>query len=231
MPKLETRKEQLLAFVVREYSRTAEPVASDVLRDKYGMDISPATIRSEMAALEKAGYLKQPHTSAGRVPTEEGYRYYIENCVEATNIENDLRGLKHILQGEEGYHEAKMKRLAKELAGQLSEGVFISFAPQATYYTGLSYLFDQPEFENVDLVRQIGDIVDNLDQVIAGMFTALTPGMRVYVGSENPFGVGCSTILFKPSEQALLGVLGPMRMDYDKAIGLMRGLERLMVNN
>lgn len=225
MLKLDTRREELLKAVVREHARTAEPVASEHL--KGGLGVSSATVRAEMAALEKAGYLRQPHTSAGRVPTEEGYRYYVANCLEEQDVDEDMKALQKMAKVA-GDAETQMKQLARSLAQKLSEGVFIGFAPQSTYYTGLAYLFAQPEFESVDLMRQVGDIIDNLDRIVARLFDEVAPGVRVYVGSENPFGEHCGTVLLRAgSDQPMMGVLGPMRMNYDRTIGVMRGLERL----
>jgi len=231
MQRLDTRKEQLLAAVVREHAKSAEPVASDTMKDKAGLDISPATIRNEMVALEKAGYLRQPHTSAGRVPTEAGYRYYIAHCLEDKNVEEDVKELRVIMRGVEEV-ELRMKRLARSLAGEVREGVFVGFTPQSSYYTGLSYLFEQPEFESVDLVRDLSEIIDNLDRVISELFDEVVPGVRVYVGTENPFGVNCGTVLLcSGTDQPMMGVLGPMRMDYDRTVAMMKGLERLMANS
>ena len=71
------RQAQLLGYIVKEHIRTAAPVASRLLVDYYNLDVSPATVRNEMARLEELGYLSQPHTSAGRAPTESGFRYFV----------------------------------------------------------------------------------------------------------------------------------------------------------
>lgn len=78
---LTTRQASILELVIREYVDTAVPVASKTLRQRYGLSVSPATIRNEFAELEEQGYLQQPHTSAGRVPTEKGYRYFVETLM------------------------------------------------------------------------------------------------------------------------------------------------------
>ncbi|MCH7578602.1 MAG: HrcA family transcriptional regulator, partial [Chloroflexi bacterium] len=75
---LTERREQLLRFIVDEYVRSAQPVASSAVVQRYGLPVSSATIRNEMARLEDEGYIVQPHTSAGRVPSDKGYRYYVE---------------------------------------------------------------------------------------------------------------------------------------------------------
>jgi heat-inducible transcriptional repressor len=75
---LTERREQLLRFIVDEYVRSAQPVASSAVVRRYGLPVSSATIRNEMARLEDEGYIVQPHTSAGRIPSDKGYRYYVE---------------------------------------------------------------------------------------------------------------------------------------------------------
>ncbi|HEY3057471.1 MAG TPA: heat-inducible transcriptional repressor HrcA [Chloroflexota bacterium] len=78
MPELTPRRERILRHVVEEYVALAQPVPSDLIARKYQGELSPATVRNEMAALEEAGLIAQPHTSAGRVPTDRGYRYFVE---------------------------------------------------------------------------------------------------------------------------------------------------------
>jgi heat-inducible transcriptional repressor len=78
VPELTPRRERILRHVVQEYVALAQPVPSDLIARKYQGELSPATVRNEMAALEEAGLIAQPHTSAGRVPTDRGYRYYVE---------------------------------------------------------------------------------------------------------------------------------------------------------
>ncbi|MDO8505511.1 MAG: hypothetical protein Q7S48_02965 [bacterium] len=230
MTRLDTRKEQLLAAVVREHAKTAQPVASDAMKEKAGLDVSGATIRNEMLALEKAGYLRQRHTSAGRVPTEAGYRYYVTHCLEEQNVREEMGQMQSAVSPAQEY-ETRLKQLARELAGEMREGVFIGFTPQSSYYTGLSYLFEQPEFESVDFVRHMGDIVDNLDRIVAELFEDEALGVQVYVGSENPFGAQCGTVLLRAGTDramTMMGVLGPMRMDYDRVIGMMKELEQIL---
>src|SRR6267154_1570846 len=84
---LTPRRERILRHLVQEYVALAQPVPSDLIARKYESDLSPATVRSELAALEEAGLIAQPHTSAGRVPTDRGYRYLVELLM------NDERGL------------------------------------------------------------------------------------------------------------------------------------------
>ena len=86
MENLTPRQQAILGLVVREYVQTAAPVGSRALVEKYGLDVSPATVRNEMARLEELGHLTHPHTSAGRTPTEQGYRYFVERLLQETEL-------------------------------------------------------------------------------------------------------------------------------------------------
>lgn len=91
MNELSERQKFLLALVVHEYARTAAPVGSINLVKQYRLEMSPATVRNELAALTEQGYLRQPHTSAGRVPTEEGYRYFVGRLLQETVLPETVR--------------------------------------------------------------------------------------------------------------------------------------------
>src|SRR6202140_2149754 len=94
-PELDKRKAFILATVVYEYINTAEPVGSVTLAQKYNLGVSSATIRNEMAELEAGGYLVQPHTSAGRVPSDSGYRTYVDRLMAHETLPaEDLRRIE-----------------------------------------------------------------------------------------------------------------------------------------
>ena len=86
MTRMTPRRRAVLGLVIRSYIETRLPVGSKAFVDGYGLDVSPATIRNEMAVLEEMGYLTHPHTSAGRVPTEQGYRFFVEHLVGETEL-------------------------------------------------------------------------------------------------------------------------------------------------
>ncbi|MBV8081430.1 MAG: heat-inducible transcription repressor HrcA [Candidatus Eremiobacteraeota bacterium] len=92
-PELDRRKTSILGTVVYEYIATGEPVGSATLTQKYNLGVSPATVRAEMAALEDEGYLDQPHTSAGRVPSDLGYRYYVDRLIQPEVLGTEEREL------------------------------------------------------------------------------------------------------------------------------------------
>ncbi|MBM4401640.1 MAG: hypothetical protein FJ044_00130, partial [Candidatus Cloacimonetes bacterium] len=86
MAELSERQIKLLGAIINEYVETASPVGSEVITQKYDLKVSPATIRNEMAALTNEGYLQKPHTSAGRIPTDLGFRFYIKNIMQEKEI-------------------------------------------------------------------------------------------------------------------------------------------------
>jgi len=108
-----------------------------------------ATIRNELRALEEKGYLTHPHTSAGRIPTKAGYRYYIDNLEnkahKITKKENNVLGMS-VKQADD--YKTSRKQLAKKLVELSDQTVLLAFSPDSVYYTGISYLFSQPEFRD-----------------------------------------------------------------------------------
>jgi len=104
MSQITVRQEQILKIIVREYVQNGQPIGSKTLVDTYKLDISPATVRNEMAALEKQGYLAHPHTSAGRVPTELGYRYFVRKLMDETELRPDEK-----LMIQHQFHQARLE--------------------------------------------------------------------------------------------------------------------------
>lgn len=228
---MEERRYNLLAEVVREFVRAAEPVGSHALSGVLG--VSSATIRNDMAALEEEGFLAQPHTSAGRVPTLKGYQFYLDNLVKAQLPKPlEQRTFKALLQGGNDL-EATTKNLARTLADATGEAVVVGFSQHDAYYTGLANLFSQPEFSEVDMVRAVGRAIDHLDEVVALLYREcrnLKKDVEVRIGSENPLGQDCALIFTSytnPRGMNLLALLGPVRMDYDTNIGRLQYVRSL----
>ena len=192
-----SRKDNLLKIIVEEYIDSAEPVGSGLIAQKYFKDLSSATIRNDMAELEEEGLIHQPHTSAGRVPTLAGYRYYLDNFVSEGKIsgksKKDLDELSKDLTSD----RESVKSLAKSLAEISNEAVLIGFSSSDVYYTGISNLFRQPEFAEQDIVYSISEIIDHLDEVMANIFDRVEGRAQILIGRDNPFGESSSVVLVK----------------------------------
>jgi transcriptional regulator of heat shock response len=212
------RQSQLLKYIVEGYSETAQPIGSKFISQESGLQLSSATIRNEMAQLEEEGYITQPHTSAGRVPTIQGIEHYLEHLLELTPLrERDVERLQAI------YSDGGVKALAKAAAEQSQVAAIIAIGTHDYYYTGFSYLFSRPEFSNHHLVHAISLAVDQLDSVLP-QFIADKPGgtPKVYIGSRNPLGDSCVAMFVSNNKETLFGLLSPLRTDYAKNLSLLQ---------
>lgn len=231
---LEERKKELLNAIINEYIKTAKAVGSNLIVDKYKFNLSPATIRNEMTELEQEGYLTHRYTSSGRIPTERGYQFYIQNFLEEKELnQKDKTLLKKSSQEIKEAHIA-LKNLAKTLASLSQEAVLIGFTPQDVYYTGLTNIFNQPEFSEIGLIHHLSAVVDHLDETMEDIFDEVGKEIQILIGKENPFGKDCSAILAKyylsSQKEGLLGILGPMRMDYCNNQALVKYTQSLISN-
>ncbi len=218
---MEQRLAKLLKSVVDEYVATAEPVGSQYLVEHYHMDVSPATVRNWFTELEDEDLVAQPHTSGGRVPTEKGFRVYIQMFVQpkpASKREREvLERAINVPRDEGGHH---VKNLAKTLADLSGQATVVGFNSADTYYTGLSQLFAQPEFKNWQRVISLSEVLDRLDETLHRLRHQVFPEPQILLGSDCPFGSSCGTILGS-WEGGLIGILGPIRMDYQMGLSLL----------
>lgn len=216
------RKYNILKEIIDQYIKDAAPVGSKSLDSTEFGELSSATIRNEMASLEKEGLLTHPHTSAGRIPTEKGYRFYIENFLTDKKLKKkDLDILQEVLKDIDDSNDG-LKEIAKGVADISTNAIFVSFGPHDVYYTGISNLFRKPEFREVEILYDVSDVVDSLDDRLHELYEHLAEdfGVNVLIGSENPLSKYCSTIVSRFREQGLFGIVGPIRMDYAKNYNL-----------
>jgi len=226
---MESRKALILEIIIIEYLKTGQPVCSAAVVKQYRQEnISPATVRNEMLELDNEGYISQPHTSAGRIPTEKAYLYHLENLAQKKIRPAAAKSIDEAL-GEKS--EENFKQAAKIIAQISGQAVFWAFHRRNLYYTGLSNLFSQPEFADLKLVYDISDVIDRLDEIIDNLFHDLPDAVQVLVGSHNPFGDFCGAVLGKylfRGQTGLIGIIGPMRMDYEKNLGIVKYVQEIL---
>lgn len=230
---LDQRKRDLLIAVVREYVKTAVPVGSVTLAEKYGFDFSPATIRNELAALEEMGLIEQPHTSSGRIPSEEGFQTFVDHLLEARkNGERSALPKKLSVPEQDGPFEVIVKDIAKHIAEVAHEAVFVAFTPRHLYYTGISHLFNQPEFEEFGRMVHFSELIDRMDDILGGLFPSVEKDPAIWIGRKNPFGNQCGTVIgqcsFGADASGVMGILGPLRMDYERCLSLFEMGQQLL---
>ncbi len=218
--------------IVKEYVRTAESVSSQVLYKKYNFNASSATLRLDMAELTERGYLIQPHTSAGRIPTEKGYHFYIQKISSPKlpiNIESQL---------EKVFEHERKEDVLNELGRMLSivsRNVSFLFFEESLIWQGLSFLFSQPEFYSREEVLEFAKIYDEFKDRLIELEQFLDDyeqDIKVLIGKENPLLPSKDlSFIFGEWEEGLIGILGPRRMDYRKNIALIKKAKDLLDKN
>lgn len=224
------RQIRILQAIVEQHAEIAAPVGSVMLAKLFG--VSSATIRSEMAVLEELGLITQPHTSAGRVPTDKGYRQYV-------NIINDLPQASQpqladrstrAIDARVATHGDRTDRAIRSAVDSLAEvthNLGLATIGDQLYMSGMGNLFSQPEFmASPDNVQQIARLLDNLEPWLRE--AAPNEPLNVFIGAENPIGKSSQASLIisrfcSPySDRSYIGVLGPTRQDYAKVMRLVR---------
>jgi heat-inducible transcriptional repressor len=220
------RQQQILAAIIEEYAEVASPVGSVTLAKLFG--VSSATIRAEMARLEEAGLIMQPHTSAGRIPTDKGYRFYVNQIsgVEQTQLpDRGTRALEARVTTTRDRADWAIRSAVDSLV-ELTHNLGLATIGDQLYMSGMGNLFGNPEFARGQEVRQVAALLDNLAPWLRE--AAPNEPLNVYIGSENPIGKssGCSLIISRfrsPfSDNSYIGVLGPTRQSYARVMNLVR---------
>lgn len=218
---MEDRSQKLLKEIIDIHIKTARPVGSSALAASKKFDLSPATIRNEMYELEAEGYIAQPHTSAGRVPTIAGYKFYLDNLLSIKNLSGQESKELHKA------YKKDIRDLAKILVDKTNLAAIVGFSPSDLYFTGLFNLFSQPEFEDYKMVLSMTKVVDSLEKAMIDIYPTIDKSI-VLIGDENPFSSDCSVAITPLKDDRLLAVLGPVRMDYNKVLGLFEEITKII---
>jgi heat-inducible transcriptional repressor len=224
------RQSQILAAIIEQYAEVAAPIGSVMLAKLFG--VSSATIRSEMCRLEEMGMIYQPHTSAGRVPTDAGYRYYVNVLNELQDqrvlpsVDRSARTIEARVKSSYSDHADRAIRSAVDSLVELTKNLGLATIGEELYMSGIGNLFSQPEFSETTHVQAVARLLDNLEPWLRE--AAPNEPLNVYIGSENPIGKasGVSLIVSRYrspySDRSYIGVLGPTRQSYDKVMRLVR---------
>lgn len=221
------RQRELLGLVVENYIETMQPIGSRFLTDAGALDVSGATIRNELRALEEAGYLTHPHTSAGRVPTELGYRFYVQEIMQPVALPKKLKDKLEDIRQDAPSETDAMKMAGRLLVELSGNAVILALGKDHMYYTGMSTLFAQPEFVDSARTIEVSAVFDHCEDRLGAVREAIQKETRVLIGQENPLGTACSVVATPLGEHALMLLLGPMRMRYNITVPVMNTLHSL----
>jgi heat-inducible transcriptional repressor len=221
-----SRQQKILSAIVEQYAEVASPVGSSLLAKAFG--VSSATIRAEMAELERMGFINQPHTSAGRIPTDRGYRYYVNSLANEVAVDSKDSRVERALTARvhHGGVPDRTIRNAVDTLVELTHNLGMATIDNQLYISGLSNLFGQPEFVSPVQVQQVARLLDNLEPWLRE--ASPNEPLNVYIGAENPIGrnAGCSLIISRfrspYSDRSYIGILGPTRQSYRDVMSLVR---------
>lgn len=216
---------KILQAIITDFIRNAEPVGSRTLSKVLDMNISPATIRNEMADLEEMGYLYHPHTSSGRVPSDKAYRLYVNNMMDRYELE---MAEKQRIKRELRLYMAEFERAVRRASELLSEITNLtSFATledmrsMSIFLQGMTRIFAHPEYSTIENARPFLEMVDDRES-FASVLASRGEGLSITIGEENSTrivpGSSIITATYHVDGRMVgkLGVIGPTRMRYSE---------------
>jgi transcriptional regulator of heat shock response len=231
------RKDKVFGIVVEEYIKTISPVSSGFIASEYHLDLSPATIRNILAELEEEGYLTHPHTSAGRIPTQLGYRYYVDYLMQEIQL---LEEEKQRIKAE--YHKSvlELEALLEKTSEVISDLthytsiISVDGLPYKVFYHGTQHVVEYPESVDLVKVRNILQALEEKARLLQIINRDLERKVKIYIGHETSYSEieNCSlavtgyTVENGPSGR--IAVLGPTRMDYERVVSTLDYISDLM---
>jgi heat-inducible transcriptional repressor len=227
---LTERQKDLLRAIVELYVKMGEPVGSENVEKAYNLGVSPATIRNEMVRLTELGLLKQPHTSAGRIPTTIGFRIYISTIMKEkelpisaeVKIKEDLWQLR--------YHQNKLLKEAVRALASRCQMLGIAVSDEGDMiYAGAANILDFPEFEDIDVARFVLGLFDEYP-MLQGIIrqAAGSDPLHILFGDELGYEylIPTSFVFYKfttpLNSEGVIGVIGPARMNFPVVIPYVR---------
>ena len=233
---LSDRQLSILKAIIEEYISTAEAVGSETIERKYAIGVSPATIRNEMAWLTQQGYLKQPHTSAGRTPTAMSLKLYVNELMQ----EKPLSVAEEVDTKEKVWdHRHDIDRLLQQATRSLAEQshtISVACTNQGhAFSAGYANILSMPEFYDIDVTRQVLSMLDETDLLLKLFGRSITEGpVHVLFGEEldDPYLELVSYVYgdFQagPNISGKIGIIGPSRTNFSQAIPRVRYYSHLI---
>ncbi|MBF0595331.1 MAG: hypothetical protein HQL22_10240 [Candidatus Omnitrophica bacterium] len=231
------RKDVVLAMVVSQYIHTDTPVSSAFIADEYEQDISSATIRNILADLEADGYLMHPHTSAGRIPTQRGYRYFVDFLMrEIVLMDDERRRIQ--LEYEQGVRE--LEHLIERASAVVSDLthcasiVTMDDYPKTYSLRGTNYLAEAVGVHGLRRIVSILKTLEEKEQILEVLRRDLDKKIKIYIGQEtacesfDDCAMAVSHFKTRGGAAGHIAVLGSTRMDYERVVSTLEYVSALM---
>jgi heat-inducible transcriptional repressor len=221
----ESRKRQVLSRTINKYIEEAVPVSSEDIAPDF--DLSSATIRNIFAELEESGFLTHPYTSGGRMPTDKGYRYYVDFLISQMDLlEEEKAGIVREYQKQIRRLDDALEKTSEIISSITHYAGIVSFLKwhDKFFYKGISQILEQPEFRDFEKIRLLLRMIEDKRGLLDVINRDFTGNIKVYIGRELecPGMEDCSLIVssykLKHKPSGRLAVLGPVRMEYRYAI-------------
>jgi transcriptional regulator of heat shock response len=234
---IQERKDMVLGYVVEQYIKNLNPIGSAFLAREYHLDWSSATIRNILAELEEEGYLTHPHTSAGRIPTQRGYRYFVDHLMHQIQL---LEGEKDRIQRE--YHDNvnKLEQLVEKTSQIVSEVthyttiISVEGLSSKIIYRGTNYMVAYPEMQDIQKIQNLLKILEEKERILQVINRDLQRKIQIYIGQEIACKEieGCSLAICeyqqKKGPSGRIAVLGPTSMDYERVVSTLKYVTELI---
>lgn len=235
---LTPRQIQILKCLIEEYIATAEAVGSEALDRKYNLGISPATIRNEMVTLTEGGYLRQPHTSAGRVPTPVALRFYVDHLMQEKqlSLSEEVSAREKIWDSRFDFDKL-MRQATLALAERTKTLAIAATNTGDLYYAGVANILDMPEFFDIDVTRTVLSLLDQdsrLRQIFFGKEYTDDQVIHITFGSDlgwdyfEPISFAFTNFSAGQNRRGTLGIIGPYRLNFPYIIPNLRYFSNLV---
>ncbi|HNV23408.1 MAG TPA: hypothetical protein PLH56_03490 [Candidatus Omnitrophota bacterium] len=221
------RKGLILTLAIGQYIKTMDPVSSKFLVEECGLDFSSATIRNVLAELEEEGFLTHPHTSAGRIPTQKGYRFYVDHCLtELKLLEEEKKRIKSEYDKEKLELETLLEKTSRVLSDvtHYTSLVSVDGWGNKLFYQGTSFIAGYPDYQDLNKIKNILSALDEKERLLKIINRELVQRIEIFIGKELPCEEinSCSLVVSqyhtKHGNSGRIAVLGPTRMDYQRVV-------------
>lgn len=226
------RKATLLIGLVTDYIRTGAPVGSVALARSMRLDRSPATVRADLHELEEAGYIFQPHTSAGRIPTDAGYRFFVDHVRERGMALAERRNLTEKFNQLMAAHQ-RLAQITAHFLAELTDTPVLSSQddPPAVFESGLRELIHHSNETSLDELKELTTLLKQLDERLQNRsLPATAPHASVFIGQEIPFmpaqhsSMVVRDVNVADGQTMTLIIIGSKRMPYQRNVTLLNAV-------
>jgi len=217
----EPRRRAVLTEAINRYIHNAEPVSSEDIAADF--QVSSATIRNIFAELEESGYLTHPHTSAGRIPTDKGYRYYVDFLVSQLELlEDEKNSITQRYECQIGRLEDTLEKTSEVISSITHAAGIVSFLDwhDRFFYKGIGFILEEPEFRDYNRIRLFIKILEEREDLLNIINRDFSEKVKIYIGEElgcaemGDCALAVSTYAVRNKPSGRIAVLGPARMEY-----------------